>query len=210
MKTLAILAISLFSQLSFASEEIANVIKGLSPHLEDKKASEYAIIIEKYSKGVVIGQDKKGNDIVVKVDWKVVVAICKQESDFVHGEITEDFRDFGICQLNWRTIKHRKVDLGLLLTDVDYAFHETFVLLGELKYKYNTNSRGHYQWFTRYHSYTMKTRRKYWYGRKRSGHDGLRYKFRMIERLLRGEKARPIAKERKRFKRSVQRLIHTR
>ncbi|MDX1471522.1 MAG: hypothetical protein R3213_08500, partial [Flavobacteriaceae bacterium] len=65
------------------ANEISYVINELSPHLSEKKALEYAIIIDKYSKQY-------------DVSWKIIVAILKQESDFIHGEISEDFRDFGI------------------------------------------------------------------------------------------------------------------
>lgn len=151
--------------------EIARVIMDLSPHVGEKNAVDYAIIIDKYS-------------TEYDLNWKIVVAILKQESDFVHGEIDERYRDFGIGQINWQNVKAMEIDLGLLLTDVDYALRQTFMILANLKKKYDTGSTGYWAWYTRYHSFTPKMRRKYYWGRKKSGHDGLRYKFERIERSL--------------------------
>ncbi len=174
--TLGIVTLLWVTPDASANNEIASVIREISPHVGQKTALNYAIIIDKYSKKY-------------EVSWQVVVAIIRQESDFIHGEINKDYRDFGISQFNWKTIRSREVDLGLLLTDEDYAIHETFKLLAELKKKYYTRAKGHWQWFTRFHSYTPLRRKIYWYGNKISGHNGLRYKFKLIERSLKRVRA---------------------
>ena len=165
-----IITIILFFSISLQASQIEYVISEISPHLNEKKISKYAKIIDRYSE-------------YFDVEWEVAVAIFKQESDFIHGEIDAKYRDFGIGQINWTNIKARKLNLAKLLTNEEYAFKITFEMLKELKTKYNTNSRGHWRWFTRYNSYTPSVRRKYFYGRLKSGRDGLKHKLDKIEDL---------------------------
>lgn len=155
-----------------ANSEIANVIEELAPHVGEKKAIEYAIMIDEYS-------------TEYKIDWKTTVAIIKQESDFIHGEISDDYRDFGISQFNWRTIRHKQLDLGRLLVDAEYAILETVKHLAFLKEKFYTGSKGHWVYYTRWNSYNPKQRRIYWYGTiEHKYKNGLKYKVRMITRIL--------------------------
>lgn len=155
-----------------ADEKIAHVINHVSPHVGLETAEEYAIIIDRYA-------------TEYDVSWKVIVAIVRQESNFIHGEINDNYKDFGISQFNWRTIKHKQLDLGLLLTDIDYVFHETVKHLAFLKKRFNTGSKGHWAWYTRWNSYTPSTRRTYWYGTREHKHkNGLKNKFMLIERAL--------------------------
>lgn len=150
--------------------KIAYVINYVSPHVELKTAYQYAIIIEKYS-------------LKYDIDWKVIVAIIRQESNFVHGEIDDSYRDFGISQFNYRTIKSKQLDLGLLLTDIDYALHETVKHLSFLKKKFYTGSKGYWAWYTRWNSYKASTRKRYWTGtREHKYTNGLRNKFRLVRK----------------------------
>ena len=127
---------------------IASIIVKFNPYLDTKIADKYGIIIDKYSREY-------------GVSWKIVIAIFRQESNFDHKAINWKSRDFGMGQLNFMTIRRRKVDLGALLTDSDYAIKQTFLILKELKERYNTGARGWYRWFTRYNSFTPHFRRKY-------------------------------------------------
>lgn len=169
----------LLSTVSGADDEISNVIKGLSPHLSVKKAKDYAIIIDEYS-------------TEYNINWQIVVAIICQESDFIHGEISDDYQDFGISQFNWRTVRSKQLDLGLLLTDANYAIRETVRHLAFLKSKYYTGAKEHWAYYTRWHSYTSKRRKIYWYGTiEHKYKNGLRYKLRMIARILENVRREP-------------------
>jgi hypothetical protein len=149
--------------MAVETDEIASVIGGLHPNLYAKDVQLYAKIIQDYSEEY-------------DIDWKIPVAIFSQESSFNYQAVNWESNDYGIGQMNRFNIVRRKLKLGLLLTDVDYAIHESFKLLYETKTKYNTGARGHWQWFTRYHSYTP-SRRKIYY-------KYLDAKFKKIKRIL--------------------------
>lgn len=178
MKKTLILILIAVSSLGFVSteevdvQEIASVIQGISPHVTEKSARKYAKIIDKYADEY-------------DVDWKVAVAIIKQESDFVPGEINDNYQDFGIGQLNYRNIKKRHIDLVKLLSDQDYAIRQTFMILADIKKAgYNKKAHSYGQYFTKYHSYTLERRKIYWFGERASGSDGLKYKLALINRIL--------------------------
>lgn len=152
-KWVTIALITLFSINSYAfksnEREIESVIKHLSPHLTQNEASKYAIIIKKYSEKY-------------DIDWVIPVAIFKQESDFVLNTVNYKTNDIGMGQLNWYWhVKKKRLDLKKLLTDADYAIHETYKILYSLKRRYNTGSTGWRRWFTRYHSFRPSDRKRY-------------------------------------------------
>lgn len=170
------LIIALAAPVAQANDEIASVIMHISPHVKEENAARYAILIDKYSKEY-------------GVDWKIIVAIIRQESNFVHGEIDDSYRDFGISQFNWRTIKNKQLDLGLLLTDEEYAIKETVKHLAFLKKKYYTGSKGYWVYYTRWNSYNTKVRKRYWYGTTEHKYtNGLRHKLRLIRKAIDGRK----------------------
>ena len=128
---------------------IRGAIESLNPYLDENIAEKCATIIDKYGKEY-------------NVSWKILVIIFTQESNFNIKAINWASRDFGIGQMNYTNIMQRGIDLGLLLTDLDYAILQTVKFLSELKIKYNTNSRGWLRWYTRYHSFTPSFRKKYY------------------------------------------------
>jgi hypothetical protein len=150
MKALLAVLLALISTPALADPtSIFKSIKRLTPSLADETATEYSQTIADLS-------------VKYNVEWKIAVVIFKQESNFDVKAVNYESRDFGIGQMNYRTILDRKIDLGLLLTDSDYAMEETFRLLSEIKTKYGKldKKRGR-QWFTRYHSYVTSNREEY-------------------------------------------------
>jgi hypothetical protein len=129
--------------------KIYSAIKVLTPSVPDVTAYAYASIIDRYSKEY-------------SIDWKVGLVIFKQESNFNLGAVNYKSFDFGIGQMHHRTIQNRKIDLGQLLTNADYAIGETFKLLAELRDKYDKIDKvKKRKWYTRYHSYTPSNRDNY-------------------------------------------------
>ncbi|GAF91663.1 unnamed protein product, partial [marine sediment metagenome] len=138
MKLLLTILLALFFMhiLSFASTpilhhaKIANVISEISPHVTPKKSKKYGIIIHKRSQQY-------------KIDWKIMVAIIKQESDFVEDVIncTRWGCDFGLVQVNSRNINPMKLDVKRLLFDADYAINFQAKHLRYLKNRYSKKDR---------------------------------------------------------------------
>jgi hypothetical protein len=96
------------------------------------------------------------NSVKYGIDWKIPVAIFKQESNFNYKAVNFKSRDFGLGQINAINIEYYKIDLGKLLTEKDYAVEETIKLLAFLCN--NGRDKGCY---TKYHSYTPSQRKKY-------------------------------------------------
>jgi len=148
------------------ANKISNVINAIAPHIDKKLSEEYGIIIDKYSQQY-------------DINWKIVVAIFKQESDFDIKAVNYRSRDFGIGQIHYRNIIRLEINLGKLLTDADYAIHQTFLFLKTIKLRYYHKEIG---WYSRYNSGTPPIRKKY--QRK------LNRKFLLIKRALKNEEAR--------------------
>jgi hypothetical protein len=129
--------------------EIQKAILLLTPSLKADYVARLAIAVEKASNAY-------------HVEWWVIVAILKQESNFDYQAVNWSSRDFGISQFNYKTIEYLKLDLGRLLTDKQYAIYHTARYLADLKKKYakidNKNGR---VWYTRYHSFTPSFRTIY-------------------------------------------------
>lgn len=110
-----------------------------------KNIKDMASSIHKYSK-------------IYEIDYKIILAIFKVESNFNYKAINYASADFGIGQINLTNIKYYKIDLGLLLTNIDYAIKQTFIMLGVTKKSYKKKDGDKLPWFARYHSYTKKRR----------------------------------------------------
>jgi hypothetical protein len=123
------------------------VVCGLNPHLDKTTCSKYGRIINKYSK-------------LYGIDWKIPVAIFQQESSFIMNA-TSHTKDYGIGQINIINIKHKNLDKKRLVTDYEYAIHESFKIMKELKEKYDSPHSDWRAWYTRYHSFTPERRKIY-------------------------------------------------
>lgn len=151
MKLITLITTLLLANTAYAGtlREVCVVMTTLTPSLSKQDADMYSRSIVKYSKQY-------------GVDWRVSVAIFKQESNFNHKSINWKSHDYGIGQMNAKTIQNRDIDLGALMTDHDYAIEQTFQMLKELQDKYGKiDSKNDLRWFTRYHSFTPSIRKNY-------------------------------------------------
>jgi len=146
IRIIIILVLMCINASSAADHPIFNSIKKLSPDINDKQAKKYATIIEKYSKEY-------------QVDWHIVLAIFRQESNFQLDAVNYASGDYGIGQIHHTNIKAKKLSLVKLLTDPEYAINQTFVMLSELKKSYEKKEKN--TWFTRYHSFKAENRKEY-------------------------------------------------
>lgn len=129
--------------------EIKQAILKLTPSLDQAYAEKLAYYVENASK-------QHG------VEWWVIIAIVKQESNFNYKAVNWESHDYGISQFNHKTIRHLKLDLGRLLTDKRYAIEETARYLSDLKQKYAMiDARNGRVWYTRFHSFTPSLRTVY-------------------------------------------------
>jgi hypothetical protein len=128
---------------------ITNSIKELTPSIEAEEARKLAVVIESAA-------NKHS------VDWRVLVAILKQESNFNLEAVNYETRDYGIGQINYRNIKRLEISLAKLLTDLEYAVETTAKFIAENCNKYGKldYSTGR-KCYTRYHSFTPSQRDKY-------------------------------------------------
>lgn len=158
---LSYIAFFLISPL-YGSNEVSKGVKLLNEKLSNPYLKQLSATIEKHSK-------------TYKVPWKVIVAILKVESNFDMKAVNYPSRDFGISQINAINMKYYKIDLGKQMTDLDYAIENTCKILSNLRKKYDTDSKYHFQWFTRYHSFSMH-RRVIYYGLLKPHLKALEYK----------------------------------
>lgn len=127
---------------------ISKVIASFNPHLNRKTVDNYGKIIHSYS-------------VKYDIDWKIVCAIFRQESNFDIVAVNYETRDFGIGQMNYANIKATKMNIGKLLTDADYAIHQTFLMLKDLKKHKAKDLKKNQNWYTRYHTARPSLRAKY-------------------------------------------------
>lgn len=162
---------------------ICSSIAALNPFLSDDDLIELTSIIETTSKAK-------------DVDWRIPVAIFKQESNFNYNAVNYATRDFGLGQMHYKTIQSRNIDLGKLLTVKWYAVDQTLQLLRELQQKYaKIDAKSGRKWYTRYHSFTPIFRDNY---RKL-----LNNHFKVIEETLHVKEASSKRGNEKRNQRSV-------
>lgn len=109
----------------------------------------------KVANAEVLGKLITKYSVKYHLDPLIVTAIFKQESNFNFKAVNKHSFDYGIGQLNHRTIKSRKLDINKILNDPDYAIEQTCVILSELRDKYAIIDTKHgRKFYTRYHSFT--------------------------------------------------------
>lgn len=152
MKLISLLAtVAIFATVQAHAKQdmVCVAVRGLNPDLDQGTVDRYVRSIKDHSKRY-------------EVDWKIAVAIFKQESNFNVKAVNWKTRDFGIGQLHYKTIENMQVDLGQLLSDHDYAIEQTFKILRELRVKYDKiDNRNGQRWYTRYHSFNTTHRNDY-------------------------------------------------
>jgi soluble lytic murein transglycosylase-like protein len=91
------------------------------------------------------------------IDKELVAAILAQESKFKLDAISHT-EDYGISQINIKTIHNFKFNKDRLLRDPDYAIHASFIVLSDFKRMYG---RKDHEWFTRYNASKPSKRKRY-------------------------------------------------
>jgi soluble lytic murein transglycosylase-like protein len=99
----------------------------------------------------LIKYSKKHN---VKVE--LLAAILMQESRYNVGAINHKSKDYGIGQINKKTIKNFKFDQTRILTDVEYSVEAAAIVLADFKRMYGKREA---QYWTRYNA-SDKTKRQ--------------------------------------------------
>ena len=142
---------------------ISPIIQSLNPHISEKDADKYGKLIEDYS-------------VRYGIDWKIIVAIIYQESNFKLDAANcsnSGCQDFGMVQINFRNIKRLKLNMGKLLTDPEYNIFAMSEMLIDLKKRFSKKDK---RWFARYHSSTPSFKSIYYRMLKKH--------FKDIERIL--------------------------
>lgn len=113
------------------------------PKLDAEYADRLAKALIKYA--------KKHN---IKVE--LLTAILMQESGYKVKAINHKSKDYGIGQINKKTIKNFKFDQDRILSDVEYSVEAAAIVLADFKRMYGKREA---QYWTRYNS-SDKTKRQ--------------------------------------------------
>ncbi len=87
------------------------------------------------------------------VPSNILTALIAQESMFRVGAVNKLTQDYGIGQINIRTIKAYKLDMHRLLTDVDYSIDAAAMALSYFHKRYQAVES---KWYCRYNVGTAK------------------------------------------------------
>jgi soluble lytic murein transglycosylase-like protein len=131
--------------IKLANPKAVKTITRLNRTLKPWEATTIAFYIEKYSKQY-------------KIPPKLLLAIIAQESRF-NSKAKSKTKDFGLTQINDRTIKNYGFNKELILADVAYAIECSAKILKDLKRSWFRKERDHY--WTRYNSSDPVKRQQY-------------------------------------------------
>lgn len=67
---------------------------------------------------------------------RIMTAILAQESRYKLNAVNYKTKDYGISQINHRTVEHYKFDKKRLLTDLEYSIRAGVIVLAQLKQKF--------------------------------------------------------------------------
>lgn len=161
MKTILFITLSLFMIESTAQDserlfvkrfdakqkeitKVANQIKTNKPDIDMKYAKALAESIHKHSKDH-------------KIDPGLVAAILAVESMYDHKAYNKRSKDYGIAQINIKTVSRYKLDKKKLLSDIDYTIESGIKVLSYFHKRYSHKEKN---WFVRYNVGTAKNATK--------------------------------------------------
>lgn len=124
--------------------QIKNQIISNKPDIDTKYADRIAVNIYKLSLKHGIPSD-------------LYAAILMQESKYDLKAKNNRTKDYGIAQINWRTIKHYKFNKNRLMTDLAYSLEAGAIVLKDFMVRYSNEI----TWWSRYNSSKIKCRRNY-------------------------------------------------
>lgn len=116
-----------------------------NPTLNDQYAKELSIIVDKWALKYGIQPDR-------------LAAILAQESMYRLNAVNKRSRDYGIAQINHRTMINFGFDKRLLLTDLEYSVKAGAIVLADFKRMYGHREQ---DYWTRYNSSDPERRQEY-------------------------------------------------
>lgn len=87
-----------------------------------------------------------------------LAAILAQESMYTLNAVNRQSKDFGIAQINWRTVERYGFDKKRLLTDLEYSVKAGAIVLADFKRMYGKREKNYW---SRYNSSDETKRKEY-------------------------------------------------
>lgn len=87
-----------------------------------------------------------------------LAAILAQESMYTLNAVNKQSKDFGIAQINWRTVERYGFDKKRLLTDLEYSVKAGAIVLADFKRMYGKREKNYW---SRYNSSDDEKRKEY-------------------------------------------------
>lgn len=143
------------------SPEVQKVLKQIaknSPKLDKEYQQSLAQTIIKKSKKYGISSKVLAAMLMQESSYKLSAKNVRCGISVITGEKDCIAVDFGIGQINYKTIKHFKFDQKKLLSNLEYSVEAAAIVLADFKKMY-----GHKEsnWWTRYNSSSKHHREKY-------------------------------------------------
>lgn len=120
-------------------------IKKNNPSLDETYARELSFIVDKLALRYGIKPDR-------------LTAILAQESMYRLNAVNHKSKDYGIAQINHRTIQRFGFDKKLLLTDLEYSVKAGAIVLADFKRMYGKREK---KYWSRYNSSDKEKRKEY-------------------------------------------------
>jgi hypothetical protein len=87
-----------------------------------------------------------------------LAAILAQESMYTLNAVNKKSKDFGIAQINWKTVERYGFDKKRLLTDLEYSVKAGAIVLADFKRMYGKREKNYW---SRYNSSDEERRKEY-------------------------------------------------
>jgi len=145
MNKLALLIFCLLTMKAQAYEDVLKQIVRNKPNIDTNKAINIAKIVNKIRSKYNLPRE-------------VLPAILMQESSYRVEAINRVTHDYGMSQINRRTIQAFRFNTVKLTTDTEYSIEAAAIILQDLKKRYGNKEK---TWFTRYNTNKPELRQKY-------------------------------------------------
>lgn len=116
-----------------------------NPSLDERYATQLSFVVDRVAKEFGIRPER-------------LAAILAQESMYRLDAVNKRSKDYGIAQINHRTIKNFGFDKKLLLTNLEYSVKAGAIVLADFKKRYGHREK---DYWTRYNSSRPEKRQEY-------------------------------------------------
>lgn len=113
-------------------------------------------IDQQYALEIANAIDKAANEL--NLNPQRLAAILAQESRYVLNAVNKKSRDYGIAQINHKTIDRYGFDKQRLLTDLEYSVKAGAIVLADFKRMYGKKEK---TYWSRYNSSNPERRKEY-------------------------------------------------